>query len=185
MSYTQMNAKFNGLDDTVSNKSLVAGKVDEDRYFNVVQGTLDWNDSTQAGVYPILDANGNPLVVPSGAVVESVLLKQVGSATSGVQLLAGAATALLFVTNKLTSSGAYQTVTTAGQLTPFSLGVAATSATSIGMGAGGTGYFNVGSLPVPNKLTTDVIQPLVLCASVNGAATNKSSKLQVVVRLHL
>ena len=88
MSYTTMNAKFNGLDDTAANKSLVVGKVDEDLSYNVLNGSV--GVMTSGIIYPVLDKTGQPIAIPNGAIVENLTIKKFDSlglsAGAGIQL---------------------------------------------------------------------------------------------------
>ena len=110
MSYTQMNTKYNNVADTVANKSLVVGKVDEDFGFNVIVGYLDSSLLTASNTtpVPILDKKGNPILIPKYCLVDHVTLKP------QTTLLTGTLTGLqLGLTTRSSTTGLYGTQGTA------------------------------------------------------------------------
>ena len=186
MSYTQMNSKFTSVDDTVANKVMTAVKDDQKFKEKNIVGVVNWNSSTNSGgaVVPVLDKRGQPIQIPVGSMVNSVVLRQVGNDLTGSRVLAGATTVQLWLTN-LNASNVYATSDTPSIVTPSNILTAAQTATSIGMS--GTGYYTefttVPVTNVPKPLNSK--QATFLCAQLSGAATNAASQLQVVLRVLL
>lgn len=182
-----MNVKYSNVDSVDANNAKADNKVETNNNVVFVDGTVDWNSSTAAaGVYPVLDQNGNPIIVPVGAILggrdnHNLLLKQVGPdvTASSPTCLAGGESVVLYLTNQI--NGVYQTGNVAGVITPVPISTSAT-ATTIGMS--GTGYVLEGTIYMTaNKaVTNNSLQSIYLCARFSGPATNAKSKLQVSTR---
>lgn len=188
MSYTQMNSKFTSVDDTVANKVMTAVKDVRKFKEKVIVGVVNWNSSTSSGgaVVPVLDKRGQPIQIPVGSLVNSVVLRQVGNDVSGARALAGATTVQLWLTN-LNASNVYTVADEAPLVTPSYILNAGSLPTAATIGMTSTGYYTeFTTLPVsnvPKPLNTK--QATILCAQLSGAATNASSQLQVLLKVLL
>lgn len=152
-------------------------------------GFVDWNSSTQAGVYPFLDRYGNLITIPLGSVTRNIYLKQAGDDDVGASLLKGSATVKLYFTNR-NSSGNFTTTAEPGVITPkTSTLLPFRTADQIGLNSV-SGYVNFIGSTVQRKNAIynfqnylDTNQAIYLCALISGPADNVNSILQVAVSI--
>lgn len=200
-----MSSKFQKIENTNLQKGIFVNNTisaSNPGYIDV-DGSVDWNSSTIVEkVYPILDQDGNPIMVPLGAFFggnnkeSRVLLKQVGDDFRGTEEsstlepptldIRGSTIVSLLITNQV--NGEYQGTEITGVIKPLFLGLDSESAFDISPINGGLGFrIHIAQSSIRiNKFQEDVeIQNLFLCAKFYSELSNQNSKLQVSTRIYL